>query len=75
MVALVEQMYKFRHQTEAREIELWGHVQNTMESSGVHQLLAQLEQNMKDATSKFAGEMYAHVNDSVGQVEKTLATY
>ena len=30
---------------------------------------------MKDATSKFAGEMYAHVNDSVGQVEKTLAAY
>ena len=56
-------------------MELWGHVQNTMESSGIHQLLAQLEQSMKDATSKFAGEMYAHVNDSVGQVEKTLAAY
>ena len=56
-------------------MELWGRVQNTMESSGIHQLLAQLEQSMKDATSKFAGEMYAHVNDSVGQVEKTLAAY
>ena len=30
---------------------------------------------MKDATSKFSGEMYAHVNDSMGQVETTLAAY
>ena len=75
VVALAEQMYRFGHRTEAREMELWGRVQNTMESSGIHQLLAQLEQSMKDATSKFAGEMYAHVNDSVGQVEKTLAAY
>ena len=56
-------------------MELSGHVQNTMESLGIHQLLAQLEQIMKDATSKFAGEMYAHLNDSVGQVEKTLTAY
>ena len=75
VVALAEQMYRFGHRTETREMELWGRMQNTMESSGIHQLLAQLEQNMKDATSKFAGEMYAHVNDSVGQVEKTLAAY
>ena len=75
VVALAEQMYRFGHRTEAREMELWGRVQNTMESSGIHQLLAQLEQSMKDATSKFAGEMYAHVNDSVGQVEKTLVVY
>ena len=35
VVALVEQMYRFGHRAEAREMELWGHVQNVMEASGV----------------------------------------
>ena len=36
VVALAEQMYRFGHRTEAREMELWGRVQNAMEVSGVH---------------------------------------
>ena len=50
-------MYKFGHQTEAREMELWGHVQNAMEASGVHQLVAQLEQTMQKETTNFAEVM------------------
>ena len=75
VVALAEQMYKFGHRTEAREMELWGCVQNVMEASGVHQLLAQLEQKMQEETTRFAEEMYKYVDDSAGQLEKTLATY
>ena len=46
-----------------------------MEASGVHQLLAQLEQKMQEETTRFAEVMYKYVDDSVGQLEKTLATY
>ena len=42
VVALAEQMYRFGHRIDAREMELWGYVQNVMEASGVHQLVAQL---------------------------------
>ena len=56
-------------------MELWGHVQNIMEASGVHQLLAQLEQKMQEDTIGFAEEMYKYVDDFVGQLEKTLAAY
>ena len=56
-------------------MELWGCVQNVMEASGVHQLLAQLEENMKTETTSFAERMYHYVDDSIGRMEKTLATY
>ena len=56
-------------------MELWGHVQNVMEALGVHQLLAQLEENMKTKTTSFAERVYHYVDDYVGRVEKTLATY
>ena len=75
VVALVEQMYRFSHQTKAREMELWGHVQNVMEASGVHQLLAQLEQKLQEETTSFAEVMYKYVDDCAGQLEKTLAAY
>ena len=67
VVALTEQMYRFGHRTEAREMELWGRGQNVMEASGVHQLLAQLEQKMQEETTRFAEEMYKYVDDSAGQ--------
>ena len=47
-------------------MELWGRVQNVMEASGVHQLLAQLEQKMQEETTRFAEEMYKYVDDSAG---------
>ena len=50
-------------------------MQNVMESSGVHQLLAQLEENMKIETTSFAERMYHYVDDSPGRLEKTLAAY
>ena len=56
-------------------MELWGRVQNVMEASGIHQLLAQLEQKMQEETTRFAEEMYKYVDDSAGQLEKTLAPY
>ena len=37
-------------------MELWGHVQNVMESSRVHQLLAQLEENYEDKDYEFCRE-------------------
>ena len=56
-------------------MELWGCMQNGMEASGVHQLLAQLEQKMQEETTRFAEEMYKYVDDSAGQLEKTLVAY
>ena len=56
-------------------MELWGCVQNLMESLGVHQLLAQLEQSMKDVTTSFAERMYKDVDDSMERLEKTLTAY
>ena len=56
-------------------MELWGRVQNVMEASGVHQLLAQLEQKMQEETTRFAEEMYKYLDDSAGQLKKTLAAY
>ena len=75
VVALIEQMYRFGHRNEAREMELWGRVQNVMGASGVHQLLAPLEQKMQEETTRFAEVMYKYVDDSAGQLEKTLAAY
>ena len=40
VVVLAEQMYRCGHRIEAKEMKLWDHVQNIMEASGVHQLLA-----------------------------------
>ena len=68
-------MYKFSHRTKAREMELWGHVENVMEASGVHQLVAQLEQTMQKETTSFAEVMYKYVDNSARQFEKTLAAY
>ena len=75
VVALAEQLYRFGHRTEAREMDLWGRLQNVMSTSGVHQTVAQLEQNMKDASADFAGEMYTYVNDATGRLEKNLSAY
>ena len=46
-----------------------------MEVWEVHQLLAQLEQKMQEETTRFAEEMYKCVDDSAGQLKKTLAAY
>ena len=75
VVALAEQVYQFGHRTEAREMELWGRMQNVMNASGVHQTVAQLEQTMKDASAAFAGEMYQYINDATERLEKNLAAY
>ena len=56
-------------------MELWGRMQNVMESSGVHESLVQLEENMKIEATSFAERMYHYVDDSVGRMEKTLAVY
>ena len=46
-----------------------------MEASGVHQLVAQVEQTMQKETTSFTEIMYKYVDDSAGQLEKTLAAY
>ena len=56
-------------------MELWGRVQNVMEASGVHQLVAQLEQTMQKETTSFTEVMSKYVDDSAGQLEKTLVAY
>ena len=38
-------------------------------------MLAQLEQTMQKETTSFAEVMYKYVDDSAGQLEKTLAAY
>ena len=50
-------------------------MQNVMETSGVHQLVAQLEQTMKVETSSFAEKMFKYVDESAERLEKTLAAY
>ena len=50
-------------------------MQNVMEASGVHQLLAQLEQKVQEETTRFAEVMYKYVDDSAGRLEKTLVAY
>ena len=75
VVAFAEQMYRSGHRTKARKMELWGLVLNVMEASGVHQLVAQLEQTMQKETTSFAEVMYKYVDDSTGQLEKTLAAH
>ena len=68
-------MYRLGHRTNSREMELWGRVQNVMEASGIHQFLAHLEQKMQEEATRFAEVMYKYVDDSVEQLEKTLAAY
>ena len=75
VVALAEQLYRFGHRTEAREMELWGRLQNVLDASGVHQTVAQLEQTMREASAVFAEEMYTHINDATERLEKNLAAY
>ena len=74
-VALAEQLYQFGHRTEAREMDLWDRLQNVMETSGVHQLVAQLEQTMQAETSSFAERVFHYVDESAERLEKNLAAY
>ena len=73
VVALAEQLYRFGHWTEAREMELWGRMQNMMDASGVHQAVAQLEQTMQKKTTSFAEKMFKYVDKSAERLEKNLA--
>ena len=75
VVALAEQLYHFGHRTEAREMDLWGRLQNVMESSGVHQLVAQLEQTMQAETTSFAEKVFQHVEETAERLEKNLAAH
>ena len=52
-----------------------GSCANVMQALEVHQLLAQLEQKMQEETTSFAKVIYNYVDDSAGQLEKTLAAY
>ena len=56
-------------------MELWGRMQNVMETSGVHQLVAQLEQTMQKETTSFAETMFKYVDESAERLEKNLAAY
>ena len=75
VVALAEQLYQFGHRTEAREMDLWGRLQNMMETSGVHQLVAQLEQTMQAETTSFAERVFQYVDESAERLEKNLAAH
>ena len=56
-------------------MELWGRMQNVMDTSGVHQLVAQLEQTMQTETSSFAERVFKYVDKSAERLEKNLAAY
>ena len=56
-------------------MDLWGRLQNVMESSGVHQLVAQLEQTMQAETTSFAERVFHYVDESTERLEKNLAAH
>ena len=56
-------------------MELWGRMQNVMDTSGVHQLVAQLEQTMQTETTGFAERVFKYVDESAERLEKNLAAY
>ena len=58
IMKLVNRLHEFGCRIEAREMELWGWVQDVLGALEVHKLLSQLEASMQDAIAKFAQDMY-----------------
>ena len=70
---LADLLYTFGRRTEAREMELWGRVQETLRTPEVHQLVSRVETSMQEASAQFAQDMYQHVADEVAKLVDELA--
>ena len=70
---LADLLHTFGRRTEAREMELWGRMQDTLRAPKVHQLVYQVETSMQDALAQFAHTMYQHVRDEMAKLTNELA--
>ena len=73
IMELGDRLHQFGCRTEAREMKLWGWVQDALRAPEVHQLVSQVEVSMEDATAKFAQDMYQYVDVEVVKLANELA--
>ena len=62
---LADRPHTFGRRIEAREMELWGRMQNMLRMQDVHQLVSQVETLMQNALAQFAQIIYQYVGDEV----------
>ena len=70
---LADLLHTFGRRTEAREMELWGRVQETLRTQEVHQLVSRVETSMQEASAQFAQTMYQYVEEEVAKLVEDLA--
>ena len=70
---LADLLHTFGRRTEAREMELWGRVQETLRTQEVHQLVSGVETSMQEASAQFAQTMYQYVEEEVAKLVDDLA--
>ena len=70
---LADLLHTFGRRIEAREMELWGQVQETLRAPEVHQLVSRVETSMQEASAQFAQGMYQHVEYEVAKLADDLA--
>ena len=70
---LADLLHTFGRRTEAREMELWGRVQETLRTQEVHQLVSRVETSMQEASAQFAQTMYQYVEEEVAKLVDDLA--
>ena len=51
---LADRLHTFGLRTEAREMELWGQMQDTLRTQEVHRLLSGVEMSMQQGSAQFA---------------------
>ena len=54
---LADLLHTFGHRIEAREMELWGWMQDMLRAPEVHQLVSQVETPMQNASAQFSQTM------------------
>ena len=67
-------LHTFGRRTEAREIELWGWMQDTLRTLEVHQLVSRVETSMQEASAHFAQDMYQYMGNEVAELVDELTT-
>ena len=70
---LADLLHTFGRRTEARELELWGRLQETLRTQKVHQLVSRVKTSMQEASAQFTQDMYQHVVDEVAKLMDVLA--
>ena len=72
IMELARRLHEFGQRTEAREMQLWGQMQEVMRASEVHQLVIRLESSMQEGTTQFAQRVYEHVEKEVARLDEGL---